>query len=137
MRRRGGWEQHYVLWEPNLGRNVDVNKRANSLVLVQRTAALRNASTYRTVSAPAILVIAITILVNLLTAKRIEIYKSKLAGITLPVTSGKTTISKFQRRLNDKDRGRWTARLIPDIKPWIGRKSGEANYYVTRMLWIF
>ena len=40
---------------------LEVKKRANSLVSVQRTAALRIASAYRTVSAPNILMTAGTI----------------------------------------------------------------------------
>ena len=44
------------------------------------------------------------------------------------------TISQLQRRWNDKDRERWTARLIQGIRPWIGRKFGEMSYYVTQML---
>ena len=30
--------------------------------------------------------------------------------------------------------GRWSVRLILDIRPWIGRKFEEVNYYVTQML---
>ena len=56
---------------------LEVKKRANSLVLVQRTAALCIASVYRTVFAPAVFVIAGTIPVDLLAAERTEIYKAK------------------------------------------------------------
>ena len=46
------------------------------------------------------------------------------------LTSGKTP---FQNG-NDEDRRRWTAKLIPDIRPCIGRKFGKVNYYSTQML---
>ena len=59
---------------------LDAKKRANSLVSVQRTAALYVASAYRTVSAPAVLVIAGTILVDLLMAERTKIFKAKSTG---------------------------------------------------------
>ena len=59
---------------------LEVKKRANSVVLVQRTAALRTASAYRTVFALAVLVIAGTTPVDLRAAERKEIYKAKLAG---------------------------------------------------------
>ena len=62
---------------------MEVKKRANSLVLVQRTTALRIASAYRAVSAPAVLVIASTIPVDLLAAERTEIYKAKAHNRTL------------------------------------------------------
>ena len=59
---------------------LEVKKRADSLVLVQRTATLRIASAYRTVPAPAVFVIACTIPVDLMAAERMEIYKAKSAG---------------------------------------------------------
>ena len=46
---------------------------------MQRTAELRIASAYRTVSSPAVLVIVDTIAADLLAAEQIEIYKAKSA----------------------------------------------------------
>ena len=69
---------------------LEVEKRANSLVSVRRTAELRIASTYRTVSAPAVLVIAGIIPVDLLAAERTEIYKAKSAGRYILGILGKT-----------------------------------------------
>ena len=68
---------------------LDVKKRVNSLVSLQRMAALPIASAYSTVSAPVALVIAGTIPVDLLATERMEIYKAKSAGNHL-ATSGKT-----------------------------------------------
>ena len=59
---------------------LEVKKRANLLVSVQRMDALRNASAYRTVSLLGVLVIAGTIPVDLLATERTEIYKTKSAG---------------------------------------------------------
>ena len=53
----------------NIGGQLEVKKRANSLVSVQRTTALRIVSAYRTVSAPDVLVTAGTTPVDLLAAK--------------------------------------------------------------------
>ena len=44
------------------------------------------------------------------------------------------TITKWQRRWKHEDRRRWTARPIPDIMHWIGRKFGEVNYCVVQLL---
>ena len=52
---------------------LEVKKRANSLV----SAALRISSAYRTVSAPAVLVISGTIPVDLQATEWTEIYKAK------------------------------------------------------------
>ena len=60
-------------------KTLEAKNRANSSVSVQRTP-LCIASAYRTVSAPAVLVIAGTISVDLLAAGRAEIYKAKSAG---------------------------------------------------------
>ena len=76
---------------------MEVKKRANSLVL----GALRIASPYRPVAAPAVFVIAGTIPVDLLSADG-----SAITGHFI-----ENTITKWQRRWNDGDRGRWTARL--------------------------
>ena len=90
---------------------------------------------YRTVSIPAVFVIAGTISVDLLVAERTEIYKAKSAGRHITGHFRENTITKWQRRWNDEDRGSWTPRLIPDIRPWLGRKFGEVNFYVTQLLW--
>ena len=76
---------------------MEVANRATSLVSVQRSAALGIASSYRTVSAPAVLVIAGTFSVDLLVAEWTEIYKVKLTGS--PITGQKW-------RWNDEDRSR-------------------------------
>ena len=49
---------------------LEVKERANSLVSVQRTPALRITSAYRIMSAPAVLVIAGAIPVDLLAAEQ-------------------------------------------------------------------
>ena len=77
-----------------LAERLDFKKRANSLVSVQRTAALCIASTYRAVSAPVVLVIACTIPVDLLAVERMEIYKAKLAGNYITRHIRENTISK-------------------------------------------
>ena len=56
---------------------LDVKKRTNSLVSVQRVTDLRTVSAYRTVFFPAVLVVADTIPVDLLAAERIKINTAK------------------------------------------------------------
>ena len=78
----------------NLVRNARC-KRPDLLVSVQRMAALRITLTYRTVSITAALVIASTISVDLLAVERMEVIIKHFK---------RNTISKWQRRWNDKDR---------------------------------
>ena len=73
---------------------LEVKNRGNSLVSVQKTATLRIASAYRTVSAPAVLVIAGTIPVDLMAAERTEIYKAKSAGSHITGHFKENTITK-------------------------------------------
>ena len=80
------------------GETLEVKKRANSFVSVRRMAALCVASAYRKVSAPSVLVIADTILVDLVAAERTEIYKAKSAGRYITGYFRKSTITKWQRR---------------------------------------
>ena len=67
---------------------LNVEKRANSVISAQRTAILLIASAYFTVSAPAVLVIAVTIPVD----------PQNLLEITYPVTPVKT---EFQNGNDD------------------------------------
>ena len=71
----------------------------------------------RTVSAPAVLMIAGTIPVDLLAAERTVVYKAKSVGRHITGHLRENTIAKWQRRWSDEDRGWWTAKLIPDIRP--------------------
>ena len=41
---------------------------------------------------------------------------------------------KWQNRWQTEGRGRWTARLIQEIKEWRERRHGEASYYLTQFL---
>ncbi|XP_075170256.1 uncharacterized protein LOC142242576 [Haematobia irritans] len=59
------------------GMSLQARQRANKLLSVQRTAALREASAYRTVSAPAIQVISGMIPIDLQVEERMEIYALK------------------------------------------------------------
>ena len=65
---------------------------------------------------------------------RVEIYKVKSAANCTTGHFRRNTITEQQRRWNNEERGRWTAGFIPYIRPWIGRKFGELNYFVIQML---
>ena len=75
-----------------------------------------------------------TIPVDLVTTERMEIYKAKSVGNRITDQFKENPITKWQRQLNDEDRERWMAKLIPDIRPWIGQKFEEVNHHVTQML---
>lgn len=110
---------------------------------VQRTAALRICSAYRTVSETAVLVIAGVIPVDLLALERKTLYDRRKAAdrsgqqvsrVKIAKEERSDTLDQWQRRYEADRRGRWTARLIPRIQNWIERDHGEVNYYTTQLL---
>lgn len=112
--------------------------RRKMLATVQRTAALRVTSAYRTVSEPAVLVISGTIPIDLLAEERKVLWDAHKQNEVVTRDRKRTerveTIQKWQNRWSSETRGRWTARLITDLNKWVNRKHGEINYYLTQML---
>lgn len=103
---------------------------------VQRLAALRVASAYRTVSEPAILVIAGVIPIALLARERQAIFRRKAEANTETVKAEERarTLQKWQEEWDGEMRGRWTKRLIGQVAPWLERRKGEVDYYLTQFL---
>lgn len=110
-------------------------KRKNRVQMyhVQRQGALRISSAYRTVSEPAIFVVAGLIPWDLLAQERKRIFDSG-NGRAIAAQMRNETIGEWQRRWEGETRGRWTAEIIPEVQPWIGRKHGEVNFYLTQFL---
>ncbi|XP_046688647.1 uncharacterized protein LOC124374485 [Homalodisca vitripennis] len=99
-------------------------------------AALRVASAYRTVSEPAVLVIAGVIPVKLLAEERKAIYQRKgEIGKERATSEERTrTYRQWQELWDQETRGRWTARLTPMVQLWVKRRHGEVDYYLTQFL---
>ena len=103
---------------------------------VQRRGALRIACSYRTVSEPAILVVAGVIPIDLLAQERQYVHQQKpaLGPLEAHRTARANTIQAWQKRWEEETRGRWTARLIPLVDDWLLRKGGEVDFYLTQFL---
>lgn len=105
------------------------------LAQVQRRAALRVTSAYRTVSEPAVLVVAGIVPIALLAQERKRAYiRKRQTGEDGPSDERDTTLNVWQRLWEDDGRGRWTARLIPYLRPWVTRRHGEVDFYLTQFL---
>lgn len=123
------------IWAHTLNTKI----RAKTLLTVQRTAALRVTSAYRTVSAPAVLIIAGMTPIDLQALERNQIWNIKNGNLhETPQPAAieqirQNTIEKWQTRWRNEKHGRWTSKLIPDIRKWLSRQ-GETNYYITQML---
>lgn len=103
---------------------------------VQRKGALRVACAYRTVSEPAVLVIAGVIPIALLAQERRAVYlrKAEVGKKTAGDEERRRTLDRWQTSWEQDTRGRWTARLITQVGPWIERRHGEIDYYLTQLL---
>jgi hypothetical protein len=102
------------------------------VMAVQRRCALRITSSYRTVSEPAVLVIAGVIPLDLLAFERRRIFESN--GTLSRAEARIHTMEAWQARWLEEERGRWTARLIGDLRPWVNREFGEIDFYLTQLL---
>lgn len=103
---------------------------------VQRRGALRVTCAYRTVSEPAVMVIAGVIPIDLLARERKAVY-SRHPDVDKKIAreeERQKTMERWKPSWNTETRGRWTARLIPQIKQWVEREHGEVGYYLTQFL---
>lgn len=118
------------------GGAMRVKKYRKSMLAVQRRGALRIACAYRTVSEAAVLVIAGVIPIDLLAIERKRIFeKSEELGRPRAATDERTkTLEDWQTRWTVCEQGRWTKRLIADVRPWKERNFGEVDFYLTQFL---
>lgn len=109
---------------------------ARKLGSVLRISAIRIVSAYRTVSESAILVLAGMPPVDLMAKERKEIHEEMRENTgeqnKRQTQARQRLLQKWQIRWDTATTGRWTHKLIPTIKPWIERKHGNMNYYLTQ-----
>lgn len=106
------------------------------LAAVQRRSALRVACAYRTVSEPAVLLIAGIIPIDLLAKKRKRVYerKGEEDRTRVKIEEHENVLLAWERQLKEEPRGEWTRRLISNAKAWMNKAHGEVNYYLTQFL---
>ena len=103
---------------------------------VQRHCALRIEYLYRTVSKEAVLVIAGVMPVRLMAKQRKLVYnnKDRMGKVNAAKEARDIVLDAWQHDWDCTERGRWTRRLIGQIRPWMERQHGEVNYYITQFL---
>lgn len=101
----------------------------------QRKVALRCVRAYRTVSTAAALVVSGLIPAHLLAEEQQKRYRHRCEGIVYDESEERNaTICKWQEEWRKSDKGKWTRRLIPEIKNWLQRKFGNCDFHLTQML---
>ena len=113
-----------------------IQKYRHGMEAVQRRGALRIASSYRTVSGPAVLVIANVVPIDLLAFERKRTYdRTREIGKQRAAAEARaSTLATWQQRWAEGTKGRWTHRLVPSISEWAEREHGEVNFYLTQFL---
>lgn len=110
---------------------VNKDKYKKKLEKVQRSAALRVACAYRTISTPALQVIANETPIHLMVKERTSTYKkNKQEKIQIK----EETMKQWQKEWEENNKGIHTKKMIPEIKKWSNRKWGLVNYYLTQVL---
>ena len=92
------------------------------------------ASAYHTVSLAAIQVVASVIPIDLLALERKYIYDSVDECEVAFTRARSDPMNAWQDRWKKGQTGRWTYRLIPDLRAWTERQHREVDYYLTQFL---
>ena len=104
---------------------------------VHRLTAIRVTSAYRTVSSDAVCVIAGMKPIDVAADEAKRMFEAKRNGATTREARNReetASMQVWQERWNASQKGRWTHKLIPDIKKWTTRSHGEVNYHLTQFL---
>ncbi|VVC46488.1 Endonuclease/exonuclease/phosphatase,Reverse transcriptase domain [Cinara cedri] len=102
----------------------------------QRTVALRVATAYRTVSTPAVLVIAGMIPVHLLAEERRRRHsrRGEPRSSERDEEDREEVFRRWQEEWSRSEKGTWTRRLIGDVRPWVRRAWGQVDFHLTQLL---
>lgn len=119
------------VWMEGLG----IGRHGDRVSSVQRKLALRVAMLYRTVSTDAALVISGLIPIRLLAAERARTQGvDREAQGAAAKAERERTLNEWQRDFDESSKGRWTRRLINDVKSWHNRGFGEVTYFSSQFL---
>ncbi|KAL7725925.1 hypothetical protein ACLKA6_000691 [Drosophila palustris] len=112
-----------AIWAPAM----EVASYSRGCKSAYRRCALRVSTCFRTVSETASLVVARMVPLHLLAAER------QSGGSTNRIVRD-ATISQWQISWDSAPNGRWTYRLIKELRPWLRRRHGQLNFYLSQLL---
>ena len=119
------------VWSEAVSGGRSMKKATLNLSRIQRRSALRVAAAYNTTSGDAILAVTGIPPVELLARERKAVHN----GLA-PKRAREATLEAWQKRWSDpaNTKGRWTRRLIEDLKPWVQRPHGGLSFHLTQLL---
>ena len=122
------------VWATALNNKVNCRK----LGMAYRLSALRVCSAYRTTSGEAAYVLAGMLPIDILAKESRRLYdKTYAAGESSAFRRQLArweSIERWQQRWDESQTGRWTYRIIPDIRRWFERNHGELSHELTQFL---
>ena len=107
---------------------------------IQRRAAVRCVSAYRTVSTDALCILARTPSIELLAEERAVVFEAKKKTRTIRQAlrvkqeARRSLLAKWKERLTQTGKGEWTRVLIGDLDQWMDRDHGQLNFHLTQMM---
>lgn len=111
-------------WSPSI-----TTEAMNKMSTVYRRLMLRVACSYRTVSHEAAAVVSSMPPLRLLAEERCQIYDG-----TDKHRARDQLLTSWQNEWVSAEKGRWTFRLIKDVKRWYKRQHGEVSFHLCQML---
>lgn len=119
---------------PIWGRAMEVKSYRYIIERVQRKMAIRVSCAYRTVSSEAALVVAGVIPIKYLVEERMAMEIPEQRVETENNQRRERTMELWQTEWDGPGKGRWTRKLIRNLRGWTERKHGEVNYWTTQVL---
>ena len=122
--------------------SLRIEYRRKAMERVQRRAALRCVSAYRTVSTDALCVLARTPPVRLLAEERAEVFEKKKKKPNMSdrevervkQAARRALLVKWKDYLSSSATGGWTRTLIRDLDGWMNRGHGQMNFHLTQLM---
>ncbi|KAJ8930023.1 hypothetical protein NQ314_017232 [Rhamnusium bicolor] len=123
---------------PNIGGPSSGKRRYRTMLEgVQRRMLLRVGSAYRTTSTVALQVITGVIPIDLMVEERRYLYEmGNGQELAIRKAARERTLNLWQRRrweLNE-EKGQWTKRLIPNLRPWVTCRHRRIDFYISQFL---
>ncbi|KAI5747429.1 hypothetical protein M8J77_014440 [Diaphorina citri] len=138
---------------PIWGKIIKWKKYVNMMEKVQRKVMLRLARAYRTVATGALQVISGSLPIELMIEERMRTHEIKKQMKEQHNRDGEPNIEEMREQVKEKieeireemmdkwkekwtneQKGKWTKRLINDLKKWVNRKHGHVTYELCQFL---